>query len=281
MLISYDSQASFSFLLSSLISITFLFQTTRTRPINFLSKPNPEVRKTNPSLSNCIAMSGSVASVFEFQCLYSVDIRRKVKRWNDGFLRYHTTNRRAMVYDTTAHFVGDLHWRELRGIQEGDELELETGVLVLVGETKSKTTTATSTPTTPGRQPPRSIPISVPTLGPPKSLNDVLGIVKKTPIVQPRTSSSSTATPPRQESSPSEERPRKRPRHSPKLKEAPPPRPAAAAPPRPPPEPTISNPLRMSHGKPQPRLRYQALLPDHHGLSAAHPVSIFLASDDR
>lgn len=257
---------------------------------NYLGTYNDSAFFLLSSLSNCIAMSGSlpptsnVASVFEFQCLYSVDIRRKVKRWNDGFLRYHTTNRRAMVYDTTAHFVGDLHWRELRDIQEGDELELETGVLVLVGETKSKTTTATSTPTTPGRHPPRSIPISVPTLGPPKSLNDVLGIVKKTPIAQARISSSSTAPPPRQESSPSEERPRKRPRHSPKLKEAHPSGPAAAAaaaPPRPPPEPTISNPLRMSHGKPQPRLRYQALLPDHHGLSAADPVSVFLVSDDR
>ncbi|KAL8905836.1 MAG: hypothetical protein Q9171_006520 [Xanthocarpia ochracea] len=39
-----------------------------------------------------------------------------------------------MVYDVPRNFVGDTHWRGPQPIQDGDELELEKGVLIQVGE---------------------------------------------------------------------------------------------------------------------------------------------------
>ena len=74
------------------------------------------------------------APVLEFRCLYSHDLRRKSKRWQDGFLRFHTFNKRVMVYDVPRNFIGDTHWREEDFVQDGDELELEKGVLIQVGE---------------------------------------------------------------------------------------------------------------------------------------------------
>ncbi|OJD10900.1 hypothetical protein ACJ73_09665, partial [Blastomyces percursus] len=81
------------------------------------------------------------APVSKFRCLFSHDIRRKAKRWHDGFLRFHSFNKRVMVYDTQNNFVGDLHWREGDELNGGDELELERGVLVQVGECVEKTQT--------------------------------------------------------------------------------------------------------------------------------------------
>lgn len=46
-----------------------------------------------------------------------------------------------MVYDVPRNFIGDTHWREPQGIQDGDELELEKGVLIQVGEATGKTET--------------------------------------------------------------------------------------------------------------------------------------------
>ncbi|KAI4166367.1 MAG: hypothetical protein LQ342_000257 [Letrouitia transgressa] len=43
-----------------------------------------------------------------------------------------------MVYDVPRNFVGDTHWREPQPIQDGDELELEKGVLIQVGEEMAK-----------------------------------------------------------------------------------------------------------------------------------------------
>ncbi|KAI9696404.1 MAG: hypothetical protein M1836_005682 [Candelina mexicana] len=74
------------------------------------------------------------APIIEFRCLYTHDLRRKSKRWQDGFLRFHTFNKRVMVYDVPRNFVGDMHWRENGELQDGDELELEKGILVQVGE---------------------------------------------------------------------------------------------------------------------------------------------------
>jgi hypothetical protein len=39
-----------------------------------------------------------------------------------------------MVYDTQMNFIGDTHWKEAEGLQDGDEVELEVGVMVQVGE---------------------------------------------------------------------------------------------------------------------------------------------------
>jgi hypothetical protein len=94
-----------------------------------------------PALSSSIPMSMDVpqdqntAPVLEFRCLWTADTRRKQKRWQDGRLKYHTFNRRVMVYDERSNFVGDTHWREKTELNEGDELELERGgILVEVSE---------------------------------------------------------------------------------------------------------------------------------------------------
>lgn len=77
----------------------------------------------------------STAPVFEFLCLFTHDLRRKQKRWQDGRLKYHVFNKRVMVYDERGNSVGDMHWRADWEFDEGEEIELERGgVLVQVSE---------------------------------------------------------------------------------------------------------------------------------------------------
>ncbi|KAI1423888.1 hypothetical protein F5Y12DRAFT_755164 [Xylaria sp. FL1777] len=79
--------------------------------------------------------SVTTAPVREHACLFTHDLRRKQKRWQDGRLKYHTFNRRVMVYDERGNFVGDTHWREDDDLADGDDLELERGgVIIQVGE---------------------------------------------------------------------------------------------------------------------------------------------------
>nr|POE59230.1 uncharacterized protein CFP56_24499 [Quercus suber] len=83
----------------------------------------------------------NTAPVLEFNCLYTHDLRRKQKRWQDGFLRYHTFNKRVMLYDLPRNFIGDMHWKE-SSLQEGDEMTLEkSAVLVQVAEEVGRTET--------------------------------------------------------------------------------------------------------------------------------------------
>ncbi|KAM5444558.1 hypothetical protein MferCBS31731_000011 [Microsporum ferrugineum] len=142
----------------------------------------------------------NTAPVIKFQCLFTHDIRRKAKRWQDGFLRFHTFNKRVMVYDPSGNLVGDLHWRDRDMLQDGDEFELERGVLVQAGEQLESTVTDLTgllekrkpSPTKPTsfQVYPRSsnnersnefktpYPSSGPSSGKLKSLNEVLGIKK-------------------------------------------------------------------------------------------------------
>ncbi|KAI8627051.1 hypothetical protein F5Y19DRAFT_187146 [Xylariaceae sp. FL1651] len=79
--------------------------------------------------------SATTAPVREHACLFTHDLRRKQKRWQDGRLKYHTFNRRIMVHDERGNFIGDTHWREDYDLSDGDELELERGgIIVQVGE---------------------------------------------------------------------------------------------------------------------------------------------------
>ncbi|ODH51084.1 hypothetical protein GX48_02696 [Paracoccidioides brasiliensis] len=87
------------------------------------------------------ATTQNSAPVSRFRCLFSHDLRRKAKRWQDGFLRFHSFNKRVMVYDTQGIFVGDLHWCDGEELNDGDELELERGVLVQVCECVERTQT--------------------------------------------------------------------------------------------------------------------------------------------
>lgn len=97
-------------------------------------------RMGTPSLS--IPPSQNTAPVLEFNCLYTHDIRRKQKRWQDGFLRFHTFNKRVMVYDVPRNFIGDMHWKQDADLQEGDEIILEKdAVLVEVAESVGRTET--------------------------------------------------------------------------------------------------------------------------------------------
>jgi hypothetical protein len=85
------------------------------------------------------------AAVVKFRCLYTHDLRRKSKRWHDGYLRYHKFNKRVMVYDDQGNFIGDHHWRSNDEVQDGDEMELDKGVLIEVTENMGTTETDITT----------------------------------------------------------------------------------------------------------------------------------------
>ena len=89
-------------------------------------------RTVQSSLS--VPATQNTAPIIDYRCLYTHDLRRKQKRWQDGVLRFHTFNRRVMVYDVPRNFIGDTHWRDSDAIQDGDEFELDRGVLIQVGE---------------------------------------------------------------------------------------------------------------------------------------------------
>ncbi|KAI1472306.1 uncharacterized protein F4812DRAFT_408346 [Daldinia caldariorum] len=85
--------------------------------------------------SNHQSTPGSTAPVLDYVCLFTRDLRRKQKRWQDGRLKYHTFNKRIMVYDDRGNFVGDTHWHEDYDFDEGEEVELERGgTIVQVAE---------------------------------------------------------------------------------------------------------------------------------------------------
>ncbi|KAK4997619.1 hypothetical protein LTR66_002983, partial [Elasticomyces elasticus] len=101
------------------------------------------VYRSTPALA--IPPTQNTAPVLEFNCLYTHDLRRKQKRWQDGFLRFHTFNKRVMVYDVPRNFVGDTHWQQDEALQEGDEVTLEKGgVMVQVADAVGVTETDVS-----------------------------------------------------------------------------------------------------------------------------------------
>jgi hypothetical protein len=81
-----------------------------------------------------ITASQNSAPVAEFRCLYTQDVRRKQKRWQDGYLKFHTFNSRVMVYDQARNFLGDTYHKDSDELHEGDELKLNNGALVEVAE---------------------------------------------------------------------------------------------------------------------------------------------------
>ncbi|KAI0162237.1 hypothetical protein GGR57DRAFT_498578 [Xylariaceae sp. FL1272] len=77
----------------------------------------------------------TTAPVREHGCLFTHDLRRKQKRWQDGRLKHHTFNGKVMVYDDRGNFIGETHWQEDYPLDDGEELELERGgVIVQVAE---------------------------------------------------------------------------------------------------------------------------------------------------
>lgn len=155
---------------------------------------------TPPHSATGVPLTQNTAPVVKHRCLYTHDLRRKAKRWQDGFLRYHTFNKRIMVYDTAGNFVGDQHGRHEEGIHDGDELELDRGVLVQVCESMERTETDLSglysnKKTQQSPRPRPGGPSVVPSMRPgtpvrsslssqqPRSLKDLLGI-RKTPVTR-------------------------------------------------------------------------------------------------
>ncbi|EQB59394.1 hypothetical protein CGLO_00220 [Colletotrichum gloeosporioides Cg-14] len=73
----------------------------------------------------------AAAPVHEFICLFTHDLKRKQKRWQDGRLKFHTFNKRIMVYDERGNFIGDMHWNEDFEFGEGEEFNLERGAVIV------------------------------------------------------------------------------------------------------------------------------------------------------
>ena len=83
----------------------------------------------------------NTAPVHEYRCLFTREAHKKAKKWHDGSLRFHTFNRRVVVYDDGNHTVGDLHYRQEETFGEGVELTLESRVLVQVEQQIGQTET--------------------------------------------------------------------------------------------------------------------------------------------
>lgn len=147
------------------------------------------------NLGLTIPSTQNTAPIIDFRCLYTYDLRRKAKRWQDGTLRFHTFNKRIMVYDLSKNFIGDHHWCEKDPLQDGDELELDKGILIQVGDSTGTTIQDLSglfqkrkqaQQDTPGRATPaKPAPVSATRPNPvqlsqlrPKSLNVLLGTPK-------------------------------------------------------------------------------------------------------
>lgn len=73
----------------------------------------------------------SSATVYDFRCLFTHDLRRKQKRWQDGKLKYHSFNKKVMVYDDRGHFVGDGHWDQDGDLAPGEEFNLDRGMAIV------------------------------------------------------------------------------------------------------------------------------------------------------
>lgn len=83
------------------------------------------------ALTSLGAATSSSAVVREYLCLFTHDLRRKQKRWEDGRLKYHTFNKRVMVYDERGNFVGDMHWQSGWDFDVGEEVQLERGGVIV------------------------------------------------------------------------------------------------------------------------------------------------------
>ena len=85
--------------------------------------------------------ASQTAPVAEFRCLYTPDVRKKQKKWQDGYLKFHSFNSRVMVYDQGRNFLGDTYYKDSDELHEGDELTLDKGVMVEVAEAMGTTQT--------------------------------------------------------------------------------------------------------------------------------------------
>lgn len=89
------------------------------------------VRRPSRSSGQASAEAPTTAMVLDYSCLFTHDLRRKQKRWQDGRLKFHTFNKRIMVYDDRGNFIGDSHWHSGGTLDEGEELELDRGSAIV------------------------------------------------------------------------------------------------------------------------------------------------------
>ncbi|KAJ6257469.1 hypothetical protein Dda_7254 [Drechslerella dactyloides] len=71
------------------------------------------------------------APIDEFVILWTADKHKKLKKWHDGYLRYHTFNRRLMVYDHLNNKVCDKFLPEDEPMDVGDELVFESHLITI------------------------------------------------------------------------------------------------------------------------------------------------------
>ncbi|KAL5087523.1 hypothetical protein Trisim1_007745 [Trichoderma cf. simile WF8] len=125
---------------SSRIAAQATIQPTRTLPTQNPSASSSRTSqqsafrplKTTAAPANTPTPSSSSSSILEFICLYSHDLRRKKKRWQDGKLKFHTFNKKYVVYDDGGGFVGDGHWQgDESEFTEGVEMNLDRGMVIV------------------------------------------------------------------------------------------------------------------------------------------------------
>ncbi|KAG7105964.1 hypothetical protein HYQ45_001246 [Verticillium longisporum] len=85
----------------------------------------------NSSQPNSETGTATAAPVLDYACLFSHDLKRKQKRWQDGRLKFHCFNKRVMVYDERGNFIGDTHWTMDYDFDEGEEFQLARGCVVV------------------------------------------------------------------------------------------------------------------------------------------------------
>lgn len=120
--------------------------------------------RPSPAASLTVPLTQNTAPAFEFRCLYTRDLKRKAKRWQDGWLTFHTFNNRVVVYDEERNYVGDSHRNGSQDarVQEGDEFTLDRGsVMVEVSEfySSSQTDLAELRPRKPQQRPDATRPV--------------------------------------------------------------------------------------------------------------------------
>jgi hypothetical protein len=101
------------------------------RGFGLASSPDIEINtratsKTAPNAEINASATATSSLILEFVCLYSNDLRRKQKRWQDGTIKFHTFNQKFMMYDDNGVFVGEGHWQgDKDSFQEGLETKLD------------------------------------------------------------------------------------------------------------------------------------------------------------
>ncbi|KAH0537429.1 hypothetical protein FGG08_005782 [Glutinoglossum americanum] len=94
-------------------------------------------RSSAITLPPSLPLTQNTAPAKEFKCLYTHDKRQKKKRWHDGYLRFHTFNKRVMAYDDARNFIGDMHYTDSGEICEGDDLVFEAFLVQVLEYTKT------------------------------------------------------------------------------------------------------------------------------------------------